>query len=68
MREHGVVEVEATEALESLGGTEQLAGAVAAAHDRDVERATTEVVDRDDVAGLHPSEVHVVRARPPRVR
>ena len=63
VREHGVVEVEAAEALEALGRAQQLTGAVAAAHDGDVEGAAAEVVDRDGVARVHATEVQVVQRR-----
>ena len=63
VREHGVVEVEAAEALEPLGRAQQLTGAVAAAHDGDVERPAAEVVDRDGVARVHAAEVQIVQCR-----
>ena len=60
MGEHGVVEVDPAEALQPLGGSQQL-GLVAAADDGDVEGAAAEVVHGDQVAGRDPAQPHVVQ-------
>jgi hypothetical protein len=52
--EHGLVEVDAAEPFETLRPADQPEVDVALAHDRGVERAATEVVDRDRGPGAHP--------------
>ena len=54
--EHRVVEVDAAEALETLGRAEQPAPLGTDPHDRGVERAAAEVVHGDGVAGRQPTE------------
>ena len=52
--EHGLIEVDPAQPLDSLGGGRQLPAGLGAAQDRGVERAAAEVVDGDDVAGVEP--------------
>ena len=52
--EHGLVDVDAAEALHALGRAEQLEAGLGLADDRGVERAAAEVVHGDDLAGFDP--------------
>ena len=52
--EHGVVEIDAAESLESFGATDRVEPDRSPAQQCRVERATTEVVHRHDVADLDP--------------
>ena len=61
--QHGVVDVDAAEALQPFGGAEQLGSVVAVAHDGGVEGAATEVEHGDGLAGFEPAEVGVVAGR-----
>ena len=66
VREHGLVEVDATEALDALRLAERLEAVAGAPQHGGVERAAAEVVDRDDVAhvdALTGGEVHGGRLR-----
>ena len=61
MRHHGLVEVDPAEAFDALGLTHRHESVADTTHDGRVERATAEVVDRDDAAFLDPlarREVH----------
>ena len=60
VHDHHLVEVDAAESLEAFGRPEDLGTAFVALHDRRVERAAAEVIDRDDVAGREPTEAGVV--------
>ena len=63
MGEHGLVEVDAAEALDALGRADQLEAVAGLAQHGGVERAAAEVVDRDDVAGADPLGRGVVDRR-----
>ncbi len=58
--EHGVIDVDPAEALQAFGRAEQFGPVLAVAHDRGVERPTSEVEDGDGLAGLEPAEAGVV--------
>ena len=52
MRHYGLVEVDSAQALHTFGNADELELVVAAPHECSVERAASEVVDRDDLARL----------------
>ena len=54
MLEHGLVEVDATEVLDPVGGAEDREARLGLLEHADVERAAAEVVDRDPVARRQP--------------
>ncbi len=58
--EHRLVEVDPTQAVDALGGAEDLETARALAQDGGIEGAAAEVVDGDHLAGLHPCRAGVV--------
>ena len=63
MGQHGLVEVDAAQALDPLGRAEQLEARIGPAKGGGVERATAQVVDGDDLAGRHPLGRRVVDRR-----
>ncbi len=60
---HGLVEVDAAEALHALGGADDLEPLLTAAHHGGVERAAPQVVHGDHRAGLEPALRGVERGR-----